>query len=74
MKLRGCGVILNNHAAFVEEVSLKNVGVVPLVYFARRGIGRQGCGCCLVVRSALVAPGTRNSSFGMCHISLLIIA
>lgn len=39
LELSGFRVILNDHLAFVIQVAFKNVGVVPLVYFAGLGVG-----------------------------------
>jgi hypothetical protein len=66
-KLSRFCVILNDHLTFVEQVTLEHVGMVPLMNFARLSVGREGYGRSLVVRSALVAPGTGVASFGMCH-------
>ncbi len=60
-------VTFDHDAAFVIKVSLKYVGVVPLVYLACGGIGRKSNGRGFVVRSPFVAPGAGVPSFGMCH-------
>ncbi|OJW73255.1 MAG: hypothetical protein BGO59_07180 [Spirosoma sp. 48-14] len=51
------GVILNNHLSFIEQIALKNVSVVALMYFASLRVGRERYRRSNVVCSALIASG-----------------
>ena len=66
-ELRSLGIVFNNHLPFIEQISLENVCVVALVYFACLRIGRKRYRRCFIMRSALIASGTGVASFGVCH-------